>query len=159
MEPCLPLIKPLYIIALMICLFITGGFNSAQANDLHLLLITDKSNKIQPLSKDEMRRLFLGMPVYRNGNKLKAAINRSDEMCYQIFLQYILGMSHKRYVHTMVSSLYRNGIKTPPIFTSPEKIIEHIHTEPYSVTYIFKHNLSKFNNLNVVQEIWVSRTP
>ncbi len=143
----------------MISLFITGSIGCVQAEDLHLLLITDKSNKIQPLSKDEMRRLFLGMPVYRNGNKLKAAINRSDEMCYQVFLQYILGMSHKRYVHTMVSSLYRNGIKTPPKFTSAEKIIDYIHEEDYSVTYIFKHNLSNFNNINVVQEIWVSRTP
>ncbi|VAW66418.1 hypothetical protein MNBD_GAMMA11-3341 [hydrothermal vent metagenome] len=143
----------------MVCLLIAGNISNTRAEDLHLLMVTDKSNDILPLSKDELRRLFLGMPVYRNGQKLKAVINRSDEMCYQIFLQYILGMSHKRYVHTMVSSLYRNGIKTPPTFTAAEEIIEYIHKEKYSVTYIFKHNLPKFNNLNVVQEIWVSRTP
>ncbi|VAW69695.1 hypothetical protein MNBD_GAMMA10-2452 [hydrothermal vent metagenome] len=142
----------------MACLFITDSIN-ARADDLHLLMVTDESNQILPLSKDELRRLFLGMPVYRNGNKLKAAINRSDEMCYQIFLQYILGMSHKRYVHTMVSSLYRNGIKTPPIFTRADDVIDYLHEEDYSVTYIFKHNLPQFNNLNVVQEIWVSKTP
>ncbi|VAW65423.1 hypothetical protein MNBD_GAMMA09-2970 [hydrothermal vent metagenome] len=160
MELYIPLKTPFQISTVIICLLLIGSSATVRAEkDLHLLMVTDKSNEISPLNTQELRKLFLGVPIYRNNHQLKPMINRGDEMCYQIFLQYILGMSHKRYVRTMVSSLYRNGIKSPPVFIDIDDVAGYLREEPYSITYIYKHNLPKFDNIKVIQEIWVSRAP
>lgn len=153
-------------VARIVTLILLLSSNNALAGEekMRLLLVTKAEYKPLPLNKNELRRLFLGMPVYRDGKKLSPLINKSEGFCYQVFLQSIVGMSEKRYERTLLSGFYRKGIATPMIYEDKNDLLSELKNQTTSITFLFDHgeensnNLSIDNdeNLNVVQEIWIS---
>lgn len=123
-----------------------------------LLLVTSAENKISPLDRNELRRLFLGMPVYRSGKVLNPLLNKTDERCYQIFLQSVIGMSQKRYERTLVLGLYRQGYNSPPIYTQLNELQAELNKRPDGVSFVHDNGQLKETSFNIVQEIWISDT-
>lgn len=142
----------------LLCLCCIGAINTVQAGEDRLVLVAPEGQKVQPLNKTELRRLFLGLPVYRKGVLLQPLINKSEDFCYQVFLQSIVGMSQKRYERTLVSSLYRQGINSPPVYTDVDKILEEMTKSSSRVSFMFIHDGTELTgkSLEIVQEIWAS---
>jgi len=142
----------------MLFLYLALLFNSSVlfAGDLRLLLITKVDYKPLVFDKNELRRLFLGIPVYRNGEALQPLINKSERRSYQVFLQTTLGMSQKRYERSLVSDVYRQGAKTPSIYTNFKKLLRDLNKEENAISFYYDHGEPIGNKFNVVQEIWIS---
>ncbi|VAX00949.1 hypothetical protein MNBD_GAMMA22-976 [hydrothermal vent metagenome] len=132
---------------------------SAYAEERRLLLITKPDYKPSPLDKNELRRLFLGIPVYRKGERLIPLVNKSGDLCYQVFLQSILGMSQKRYERVLVSGFYRQGVRSPTVYTSQDNLLLDLKNKKLGISFLFDNDSGEEKNFNVVQEIWVSDTP
>ncbi len=130
--------------------------SSLIAGDLRLLLITKSGYKPLPFSKIELRRLFLGVPVYRDGKALQPLINKSEDLCYQVFLQSTLGMSEKRYERSLVSDIYRQGVKSPNIYHDFNKLLEDLNKKNMAISFYYDHGVSTDKKFNIVQEIWIS---
>ncbi len=159
MELCIPL-KFLTTIRLIVLVFLlVSNFTSAFATERRLLLITNSNYKPLSLNKTELRRLFLGIPVYRKGNRLIPFVNKSEDLCYQVFLQSVIGMSEKRYERTLVSGFYRQGVLSPNIYQDQIKLLSDLKTEELGISFLFDTEGIEEKQFNVVQEIWISDTP
>jgi len=145
---------PALTVSLALLLF--GNIAVLHADHARLLLVTGSKNHINPLDKNELRRLFLGMPVYRSGEMLKPLLNKTDERCYQIFLQSVIGMSQKRYERTLVLGIYRQGYRSPPVYTKLEELQAELNRNPDGVSFIYDQGQFKDVPFYVVQEIWIS---
>ena len=133
--------------------------SSVFAEELRLLLITRAEYKPLPLDKNELRRLFLGMPVYRNGKKLIPLINKSEKLCYQVFLQSVVGLSQKRYERSLVSGLYRQGVIAPVVYEDKKDLLKDLSKKDGTISVMFDQGEGKEKEFNVVQEIWISDEP
>ncbi len=145
----------------LIFLFITlliFDINISVAQHRQLLIITNHKTNIAPLTKNEIKQLFLGVAVYRAGKALTPLINKKSDFCYQVFLQSALGMSHKRYERVLVSSLYRQGVTPPKIHTDINELLLEIKANPTAISFIFKDDIPEESKPNIVQEIWTSGT-
>ncbi len=132
---------------------------SANAEERRLLLITKPDYKPLPLDKNELRRLFLGIPVYRKGERLVPLVNKSGDLCYQVFLQSILGMSQKRYERVLVSGFYRQGVRSPSIYADQQNLLFDLKDKKLGISFLFDNGTGEEKQFNVVQEIWISDTP
>ncbi len=112
-----------------------------------------------PLDKNELRRLFLGISVYRKGERLVPLVNKSGELCYQVFLQSILGMSQKRYERVLVSGFYRQGVRSPSIYVDQQNLLIDLQDKKFGISFLFDNGTGVEKQFNVVQEIWISDTP
>jgi len=110
--------------------------------------------EIDHLSAAELQRLFLGMPVTRHGQSLRALVNRSDDRSYQIFLQAVMGMSAPTYQRRLLGRLYRKGIQPPPVVEDFEALLAAVKESPGTVTYVLAGDLPDDPELRVVQELW-----
>jgi len=128
----------------------------AYAEDLRLLLITKQDYKPLSFDKNELRRLFLGVPVYRDGEALQPLINKSNDLCYQVFLQSTLGMSQKRYERSLVSGVYRQGAKSPGVYTNFKKLLDDLNKKENAISFYYDHGQPIDASFNIVQEIWIS---
>ncbi|VAW60104.1 hypothetical protein MNBD_GAMMA08-1914 [hydrothermal vent metagenome] len=164
MELRLPVNISHVIQAITLILLLSGNNAMADEEKMRLLLITKSEYKPLPLNRNELRRLFLGMPVYREGKKLSPLINKSEGFCYQVFLQSIIGMSEKRYERALLSGFYRQGIASPIIYEDMNALLSELKKQESSITFLFDHSdansgnadITNDKNLNVVQEIWIS---
>jgi len=156
MELCVS-VKLLMIFKYSLIIFVLLSNSSvAYAEELRLLLITKENFKPLVFDKNELRRLFLGVPVYRNGKALQPLINKSEDLCYQVFLQSTLGMSQKRYERSLVSGVYRQGAKTPEIYTNFKKLLGDLNKKENAISFYYDHGQPIDKSLNIVQEIWIS---
>jgi len=143
----------------VIILLQVSGISSVFSEELRLLLITRAEYKPLPLDKNELRRLFLGMPVYRSGEKLIPLINKSEELCYQVFLQSVVGLSQKRYERSLVSGLYRQGVIAPVVYEDKKDLLKDLSKKDRTISVMFDQGEGKEKAFNVVQEIWISDEP
>ncbi|VAW51364.1 hypothetical protein MNBD_GAMMA06-948 [hydrothermal vent metagenome] len=136
--------------------FLLTGADSVKSEDLRLFVVTKTENTLPVLSKSELRSLFLGTPVYRNNKKLEPLINKSDERCYQTFLQSVLGMSNTRYERVQASMLDQKGAVVVPVYTDLDKLMFDLKRKNSAISFVFLEKELADNSLNVVQEIWIS---
>ncbi len=151
--------KSQHFFVLVFSVFLLTGASSVNSEDLRLFLVTKNENTPPALSKNELRSLFLGIPVYRNNNKLEPLINKSDERCYQTFLQSVLGMSNKRYERVQASMLDQAEMTVPPVYTDLDKLMFDLKKKNSAISFVFLEKELADDSLNVVQEIWISGTP
>lgn len=143
----------------MLVLLQVSGISPVLSEELRLLLITRAEYKPLPLDRNELRRLFLGMPVYRNGEKLIPLINKSEALCYQVFLQSVVGLSQKRYERSLISGLYRQGVVAPVFYEDKKDLLKDLNKKDRTISVMFDKGEGKEKVFNVVQEIWISDEP
>lgn len=159
MELCIPVKLSLVYRSLVLAMLLLAITGYSIADERRLLLITKSNYTPKPLDKNELRRLFLGMDVSRNGELLRPLVNKSSEICYQVFLQSVLSMSQKRYEHTLHSNSYRQGIKSPVIYTDQKELLEDLIKQENTISFLFYYGGEKEKGINIVQEIWISNEP
>lgn len=140
---------------LLLCVQITFA---AGAEDRRLLLVTDSASGVASLSKGEIRRLFLGLPVEKGGHLLKAAVNRSDPLLYEVFLQKIVGMSSIVYERHLLANVIQIGVQRPQVFTDTPTLISALKRNRDTVTVLWDGDLRATPNLTVIGELWHNTT-
>jgi len=145
----------LHTIIILLGTLLLGNAGDAYAEEKHMLL-AKTGDKIMPLNRGELRRLFLGMPVYRKGKQLKPLINKHDGRCYQIFLQSVLGMSQKTYERTVSSNGQRQGYHAPVIYSDLNKLVTEMNNNSQAISIIYEHSELRNMPFTIVQEIWTS---
>ena len=123
-------------------------------DERRLVLVTDKSSGIGALTTSEIRRLFLGLPVKKEGKMLEAAINQSDPLLYQVFLQKVVFMSAPVYERHLLENVIQLGGQRPQSFNNPDALAADIHQHPGTVSYMWNHTLQSYPYLVIVGELW-----
>ncbi len=128
---------------------------AAHAETRHLVLVTATPALEQvQLSRKEIRKLYLGRTIIKDGLHLIPLINNSDPLSYQIFLQKIMLMSATSYERFLLSKVFRSGGMRPERFDSPGALIHSLRTQPGTISYMWKQGSLSDAHLVTLGELW-----
>jgi len=142
----------LVILLVYFCLFCINSI--AQTTPFRLLLVCDAESTIPALSHAEVRKLFLGVPIEKNGVRLKPLRNASDPQLTEVFLQKIIFMSKPKYEHQLISRVFRLGGVRPKVYQNISKLVDELHQSPESLTYMSSNQLSQVEGVRSVGVLW-----
>ena len=96
---------------------------SVMARDL-VVVSANNMNGLS-LSKFELRKVFLGYSVNKDGKEISAVRNISDKDAYQLFLSQLIRLSDRNYEKRLMSKTFRTGLANVP----KEKSLEAVYAE------------------------------
>jgi hypothetical protein len=137
----------------LFCLYMVLCMNAAIAEH-QVVLVADASSPLQHLNSLELRKIYLGFPVERDGKFVKGLRNTHDRELNEIFLQTVVAMSEKSYTRMLLSRALRHGIPRPAEFDEPENLLDALSSNPYSVTYVWKETADRTSNVKILEIIW-----
>ncbi|HHH36498.1 MAG TPA: hypothetical protein ENK48_06690 [Gammaproteobacteria bacterium] len=140
---------------LLPALLIFLGCAAAQAEARQLVLVTSTPELQQAqLSRKEIRKLFLGRSVFKNGTQVVPVINESDPLAYQIFLQRVILMSAASYERHLLSRVFRRGGRRPVKLASIRRLGELLRGQPGTVSYMWLDEVRSDPRLLVLDQLW-----
>ena len=84
------------------------NINSSATTQRSLLLVCDSNSTLSYLSPTEIRKLFLNVPVVKDGVQIKPLLNFSDPLISDVFLQNVIFMSKRSYERKLLSHIFRH---------------------------------------------------
>ena len=122
-------------------------------DDLEITFAVCIKNEGYPASL-ELRKIYLGFPVKRDGQLVSGLRNTGDEELNRIFLQSVVAMSEKSYIRRLLSLPLRQGIPRPSGYDKAEKLLAALANDPYSVTYMWKDAASRQADVKTLRVLW-----
>lgn len=126
----------------------------ALSDERELVLVGSPALRGLALDPAEIRQLFLGHVVTRDNHEMTAAINKSDALLYEVFLQKVIFMSSQAYERQLVTKVFRYGGQSPPSFDRLDELAAAMQRQPGMVTFMWKDHAPQLPNATVVNEIW-----
>jgi len=142
-------------IALLLFLLLsTGATHGVASEQVQLVLVASERSQVEPLTSNEIRKLFLGIPVIQHQRRLEPLNNVSDPLLNEVFLQKIVFMSTQKYERMLVSQVFRLGGHRPAQFSETEKLVGVLKESPITVSYMWLKTAQQTPGIKVVQELW-----
>ena len=118
-----------------------------------LVLAAAPGLDIPRLQPDEIRSLFMGAPVVKQGVRLRPLLNESDPLLREVFLQKVMFVSWKHYQRRLVEEAFRQGWPLPETVSNPHRLVRALALEPGAITYMWQ-DVAQQSNVEVVQTLW-----
>ncbi len=134
-------------IGIMLCMEVAVAEHQA-------VLVTSSTSPIQDIDSLELRKLFLGFNVTRDGKFVKGLRNTEDDNLNNIFLQSVVAMSEKSYERRHLSLTLRKGIPRPLEYDKSEDLLKALSKNPYSVSYMWKESAERNPDLKILRVLW-----
>jgi hypothetical protein len=140
-------------IAVVLCLTFAVA-TTARAERREVVLVVSAASPVVHLDSIEIRKLFLGLTVERNGRPLIAVRNVSDPALDEIFLQNVVAMSELAYEHRLLTTTMQSGRPRPPSMASRTALLEAVERDAYLVTFAWTEDVARNPRLRVVRVLW-----
>jgi hypothetical protein len=115
-----------------------------------LVLVVSAESPIASLSPSDARRLYLGIPISRNGHEITPLLNVSDDTAKEMFLQRVLFMSAQTYERQMTARLYRSGGERVREYQSLRDLVAMLVADPYSVSYMTEETALGIRGIKII---------
>jgi hypothetical protein len=148
MECGLPVITRL---AALFFAFLLSGPALAQTR---VVLVVGAASPIEAISSFELRKIYLGIDVMKNGHFVHGLRNISQPQLNGIFLQTAVGLSAERYERRLLSNVLKYGALRPPEFADENRLIAALHADPYAVSYMRINNDNPPPGIKVLRVVW-----
>jgi hypothetical protein len=119
-----------------------------------LVLIVSAASKIEQLDSLEVRKLFLGLTVTHNGNRLRPVLNESDDRVKQIFLQNIVSMSDITYDRRLLRLSLIQGQTQPTAYKNITLLINSVAADPSAVSYAWAEDVAHEARIRILRVLW-----
>lgn len=140
---------------ILICLTLAPGMVVYAGEVQGLVLVADARSDMLPLTPREVRKVYLGATVIRDGQQVQPLLNMTDEMLYEIFLQKVMFMSSQAYQRQLVRRFLHAKGKALRVYRNPRKLFKALAEESRAVTYLmWKDEVARQPHLKVVSELW-----
>lgn len=143
-------------------IFLLGGLSLAlvvcfaQISERSLLLVTSSDYDLGPVTHAELRKVFLGVPVTRDGVRLRPLLNSTDPVATNIFLQKVIFMSERMYRRQLVSRVFRLGGQRPHEYDDMDSLVADLRATPGALTFMWSDQLEDYAELGQLGVIWSS---
>jgi hypothetical protein len=124
------------------------------AANLSLVLVANPQVTFKNLSIREVRRLFLGIPVSKNGERLTALRHYSSPLLKQVFLQKIIFMSERNYERQLMLRTFRFGNSRPKILNDIDSVFQALENTVNGVSYMWSSDAAKIGGFQIVDVLW-----
>ena len=146
------------ITALLICLCALCPICLAQAPERSLLLVAGEQSEAGTFSHAELRKIFLGIPVTRNGVRIKPLLNLTDPLAMNVFLQQVIFMSEREYKRQLLSRVFRLGDQRPPEYDDIDELAGALRETSGSLTFMWAEQFETRSGLVSLGVLWASST-
>ena len=138
---------------LVLCLMLGAG-QLARADGRSLVLVTAELSSVQSLSLREVRRLYMGLPIIVNDQRLLPLLNVSEPLVYQIFLQEVVHMSAANYERRLLRQVLRFGGSRPVKYEQQERLLRSLRETPGAVSFMWRDAAGAESGIQIIGELW-----
>ena len=132
---------------------------AAEEGPRALVLVGSATGTLPTLSIAEVRRLYLGRAVEKNGTRLEPIRNVSDPLLYEVFLQKVLFMSAQNYERHILTQVYQSGGPRPSYFDDRQALVAALKNQPAGVTFMWRADALASPEVRIIQVLWLEKTP
>lgn len=147
-------VKHAKIILLLGCLCLLSAVCTAQTTQRSLLLVASEQFQLDSIGHSELRKIFLGVPVFREDVRLRPLLNETDPLAMSIFLQKVVFMSEREYKRQLFSRVFRLGDQRPREYGDMDLLVEELRNTHGSLTYMWSDQLESYTGLKSLGIIW-----
>jgi hypothetical protein len=122
--------------------------------DETVVLIVSAESKVEQLDSLEVRKLFLGMTVTHNGNRLRPLLNEADPRIKDVFLQNIVAMSDMTYDRRILLLALQGGRSMPGVYTNSTTLINSVASDPTAVSFAWGKDVQHDKRIKVLRVLW-----
>ena len=119
-----------------------------------MVLIVSAESKVEQLDSLEVRKLFLGMTVTHNGDRLRPLLNEADPRIKDIFLQNIVSMTDMTYDRRILLLALQGGRSLPTVHTNTTTLINSVAADPTAVSFAWAKDVQRDKRIKVLRVLW-----
>ena len=149
-------VKNITLIILFASLWVTSLSGFAQSPERSLLLVAGHQTQPGTIPRAELRKIFLGVTVTRNGVRMKPLLNSIDSLATNVFLQQVVFMSEREYRRRLLSRVFRMGAQRPREYDDLESLVDALRSTPGSITFMWSEQFEQQSGLESLGVLWVS---
>lgn len=125
----------------------------AQTAGSSLVLVANAQSAIQKLSADEARKLYLGVPMLVDSQRIHPLRNNSDPMVQEMFMQKVMFMSTPAYERQILSRVFRMGGTRPQSYAELRELLKALENDPAAVTFLPRDVATARPGLKIVGDL------
>jgi hypothetical protein len=122
--------------------------------DDQLVLIVSADSKIEQLDSLEVRKLFLGLTVTHNGERLRPVLNEADARVKEVFLQNVVSMSDITYDRRLLRLALQQGRTQPNTYKDTALLLKAVATDPIAVSYAWAKDVAHDPDVKIIRVLW-----
>lgn len=142
------------LVAAVLGVGVAGEGLAQSTNGRRLVLVASRTTTLSGISAEQMRKLYLGMPVAVDGQTLIPLRNNTDPMLEEVFLQHVMFMSGPLYERALLLRLLRTKGTRPQVYETAPELIAALSSQPNAVTYMWAGEALARTDLKIVAELW-----
>ena len=119
-----------------------------------LVLIVSADSKVEQLDSLEVRKLFLGLTVTHNGDRLRPVLDETDARIKEIFLQNIVSMSETTYDRSVLRLALIQGQIKPIAYKDIAQLIKAVIADPTAVSYAWAQDVVHDPRIKILRVLW-----
>ncbi|MGZ8189976.1 MAG: hypothetical protein ACXWTS_01955 [Methylococcaceae bacterium] len=146
--------KTLRFICIVILLILPDAGGLWAITTRSLVLATSTDSTVPSLTMQEARKLFLGVPLEKDGTHPVPLLNTSDPVTYQVFLQKVAFMSESVYERQTISVVFRLGGKRPESYNDLKELVNALQQNPGAVTYLWEDQVQATQGIKSLSVLW-----
>ncbi|OUR64643.1 hypothetical protein A9Q79_04905 [Methylophaga sp. 42_25_T18] len=123
------------------------------ASARELVVVSSNATDYSPISRFELRKLFLGYPVKQNGKVISAIRNTSDDRAYSIFLQKLIRLSAKNYERRLMAKTFKTGAANVPIADSFNMLIDDLIETDSALSFMWMDEVEAQPGVKFIESI------
>jgi hypothetical protein len=122
--------------------------------DETLVLIVSADSKVEQLDSLEVRKLFLGMTVIHNGDRLRPLLNEAEPRLKDVFLQNIVSMTDMTYDRRILRLALQGGRSLPATYTDRVTLINTVAADPTAVSFAWARDVQHDKRIKILRVLW-----
>jgi hypothetical protein len=119
-----------------------------------LVLIVSADSKVEQLDSLEVRKLFLGLTVTHNGDRLRPVLDEADARVKEIFLQNIVSMSDTTYDRNVLRLALIQGQIKPIAYKDFALLLNAVIADPTAVSYAWAKDVAHDSRIKILRVLW-----
>ena len=122
--------------------------------DETLVLIVSADSKVEQLDSLEVRKLFLGMTVTHNGDRLRPLLNEAEPRLKDVFLQNIVSMTDMTYDRRVLRLALQGGRSLPVVYSDKSTLINSVAADPTAVSFAWATDVQHDKRIRILRVLW-----
>ena len=119
-----------------------------------LVLLVGAESRITALSSVDLHKLFLGLTVVVDGQRLHPLRNDSDDLMRRIFFQNVVSMSESVYDRRMLALTLQQGRAAPPVLHSTREVLDALAADQDAVSFAWAADAEHDSRIRVLRVLW-----
>lgn len=118
-----------------------------------LVLVASAHSSIRQLSPDETRKLYLGIPMLVDSQRIRPLRNNTNLKVQEMFMQKVMFMSTPAYERQILSRVFRMGGTRPLAYAELGELLKALERDPAAVTYMPRELATARPGLKIVGDL------